>query len=1122
MRMKKTFAFAAAMMLLTAQAFGAGGTIPGLGSEGDPFLIEDILDFQTFCADTSYWDDYTRLDCDLDLSTAGTYTQAPIAGDTDTDSAFDGTAFSGTFDGNDHVISNLTVSGAYYCGLFGILATDSEVKDLGLNNIFITGSYEIIGGLAGFNFGSVTRCYVTGSIVGGSYTGGLIGFNVSSIDDCYARASVDTSGFYIGGLVGFNDDSISNSYSIGSVTGSFVLGGLVGQNFGNITSSFWDTQASGTTDGVGSEDPDPAGAMGRETIDMQTEVTFTDAGWDFVDDDGDPADWYMPVDDYPILAWQVTPDPKYSGGTGIEGDPYIIATIDDWDEFEATSDDWSGYFILTTDIDLAGRTYTQAPIAGDTDTDSTFDGIAFSGTFDGNGYVIRNLTINGAYYCGVFGKTSNAEIQNLGIEDASISCTDRYSGGLVGYKYYGSITGSYSNVDVTSGRDAGGLVGYHDNGNITNSYSSGNVTGGNSVGGLVGENLSGQISDSYAVGTVEANGFFGGLVGYNAGSPDVVNTSYFYIYAGPDTDQGIALDDTQLQDKASFVGFDFAGDPSDGTNDHWMIEPGYMPRLSWQPSPGLEAPNLIDGITTTLSGTGYDNDPFIIANNDDLMEFKNNSSLRIGHYSLTNDINLAGVTYTEAFISESFGGSFNGNGHKISNLTIDAGSGNSLGFFNLLYGSVDNLALNNISISTTGSSIGGMVSHNYYGSITGSSSSGVINGRNSTGGLTGSNYHGEIISSFATGSVNGIWGYIGGLVGNNNKGSIDKSYSNSNVTGNNNVGGLTGWNNYYITDCYSAGRVTGVTDVGGLVGLNYSYGHIIRCYSRGGVTGSDNDIGGLVGDNKGTITSSYSTGVVNGSGYVGGLVGRNIYDITSCFWDTQSSGMTDGVGDAEPDPVGVMGRDTIQMQTITTFTDAGWNFNSVWDGCDGLSYPRLQWQILPGDLVCPYGVDYYDLGVFMGCWLEDFNMFADVSDDGIVNFADVARLALDWMADCSGGCEADVTGDGNANEDDLQVFADQWLRTDECMIADLSGDDIINAKDWAIFSANWLQGREPIFGDITGDFRVDYLDVSRLSAAWLAASAEPSFDADCDLDPDGVIDVLDLVKLAEHWLEGAL
>ena len=69
-----------------------------------------------------------------------------------------------------------------------------------------------------------------------------------------------------------------------------------------------------------------------------------------------------------------------------------------------------------------------------------------------------------------------------------------------------------------------------------------------------------------------------------------------------------------------------------------------------------------------------------------------------------------------------------------------------------------------------------------------------------------------------------------------------------------------------------AGSVSGDTRVGGLAGDNS--GSVIASYATGGVSG-DTRVGGLAGDNSGSVIASYATGSVRGQKYVGGLVGRN-------------------------------------------------------------------------------------------------------------------------------------------------------------------------------------------------------------------------------------------------------
>jgi hypothetical protein len=95
-----------------------------------------------------------------------------------------------------------------------------------------------------------------------------------------------------------------------------------------------------------------------------------------------------------------TAEAKYSGGTGDANDPYQIATADDLLALAADANDYNQYFILTADIDLdpnlPGRqVFTTAVIARDTDNSNySFDGVSFTGVFDGAGHKITKLTID--------------------------------------------------------------------------------------------------------------------------------------------------------------------------------------------------------------------------------------------------------------------------------------------------------------------------------------------------------------------------------------------------------------------------------------------------------------------------------------------------------------------------------------------------------------------------------------------------------------------------------------------------------------------------------------------------------------------------------------------------------
>ena len=139
-------------------------------------------------------------------------------------------------------------------------------------------------GSSGTTQGHITlsNCFSTGAVSDDSssaYVGGLVGVNYASqsITDCYSTGSVSAAGSsdIVGGLVGWNYTStISDCYSSGNVVGGTDVGGLVGSNTsGTINNSFWDIQSSGQTSS--------AGGTGESTAAMKTQSTFTGAGWNF-------------------------------------------------------------------------------------------------------------------------------------------------------------------------------------------------------------------------------------------------------------------------------------------------------------------------------------------------------------------------------------------------------------------------------------------------------------------------------------------------------------------------------------------------------------------------------------------------------------------------------------------------------------------------------------------------------------------------------------------------------------------------------------------------------------------------------------------------------------------------
>jgi hypothetical protein len=135
---------------------------------------------------------------------------------------------------------------------------------------------------------------------------------------------------------------------------------------------------------------------------------------------------------------------------------------------------------------------------------------------------------------------------------------------------------------------------------------------------------------------------------------------------------------------------------------------------------------------------------------------------------------------------------------------------------------------------------------------------------------------------------------VGSLAGWVETGTITDCYAtDAGIAGKTYVGGLVGQNGGSITGCRASGKITGISDVGGLVGGNYGFdadggwysrGNIERCYAAGIVDGL-RAVGGLVGTNRaGVVKDSYSTCDVIGGNSAGGLVGENDGSLSNCYF----------------------------------------------------------------------------------------------------------------------------------------------------------------------------------------------------------------------------------------------
>lgn len=242
----------------------AGNFSGGLGTEADPYHVATLNELESVrtCLDSHFIQT-----ADIDASATSTWNGGdgfyPIG---------DGTAqFSGTYDGDSHVIDYLSINQTgNYRGLFGYIKGSSpytaEVKNVGLTNATVQGTY-MIGVLAGFfDAALIDRCYATGSVTSDALSltdwtnaGGLAGRGYrSKIQNSWAHVTVTAKGYRNGGLVGqmwddaTDSSQILSSFSLGDVVGgSTYTGGLVGMMNGGIIRNSYArgdvTRSSGAT-----------------------------------------------------------------------------------------------------------------------------------------------------------------------------------------------------------------------------------------------------------------------------------------------------------------------------------------------------------------------------------------------------------------------------------------------------------------------------------------------------------------------------------------------------------------------------------------------------------------------------------------------------------------------------------------------------------------------------------------------------------------------------------------------------------------------------------------------------------------------------------------------------------
>ena len=280
----------------------------------------------------------------------------------------------------------------------------------------------------------------------------------------------------------------------------------------------------------------------------------------------------------------------------------------------------------------------------------------------------------------------------------------------------------------------------------------------------------------------------------------------------------------------------------------------------------LVLPTLINSLhaqtAVAPSGTGTSGDAYQITTLNNLYWVTQNSGSWGAYFEQTADIDAStssGWDGGSGFLpigssGTNFSGNYDGQGYAIDGLTINRSSTFGVGLFGYTDGAtISNLGVTNANITGNG----------YVGGFVGYAENSTISDCYSTGAVTGNSFG------------------VGGFVGiNDGTSTISTCYStcSASSSGNQQVGGFVGRNRFYadgstIQNCYARGAADsdGTLYGGGFAGINNSGGTIINCYSTGTVDATDG------GGNPNEV----------------GFSGGNNDTITDCFWDTQTSGITD-------------------------------------------------------------------------------------------------------------------------------------------------------------------------------------------------------------------------------------
>jgi len=879
---------------------------------------------------------------DLDFSDPDSYglgatNQAWKTGDGWTPIGTEVSPFAATFEGNEHVVSNLYIFWLEAnvdprpAGLFGYLDSTAVVTRVGLLKADVIGG-SMVGALAGYSQGTIDRSHSSGNVDGIDQIGGLVGENHGVIQDSSSSARV-LGWSQIGSLAGTNFGSILRSHANGGASGEYEIGGLVGFSRGSVSGSY-------ATGSVACADSHCGGLIGRN----QGQIVESYASGNV------------------LGVWRIgglaginegTISKSYATGRivgaedvgGLIGYNSGLVTMSyATGDVRARTDSSGGLVGLNTgDIvaayaigSVSGLTFVGG-LVGSNEA-GTVRATLSVGRVESNGIVgaligrnvpyddwVTVVVQDSVWDTNVAGQLSDVGEGNppnsRGAPTSVLQGTTDYSGPFENWRL------DVDNADADENPDTG-VDDVWDFGRPdqypalkVDANRDGTATweefGPQSrIAGIQREN---RKYDKDADGLIEVSSLEQlaamGVDRDGNGRPDYSAVRKQFYAAFPISDNEEVCEFCFGYELTRSL--DFADPGSYATG---VVNPDWRSGIGWRPMTlgDFRSPATFDGNEYVIKNL-YSN----VSGLDDRTSEAAGLFARVQEDSVVRNV---GVTNVDITGDNNVGGlAATNEGEVINSYTTGRVSGkDNVGG---LVGSNHRLIRNSHSATQTSgeSRIGGLVGWNTAGSrgqeasITASFASANVTGKSEVGGLVGRNEEGQVVFTYATGSVTG-GSRTGGLVGVNAVGyepsNVTASYATGDVSGQEAAGGIVGANSGSIAASYAAGSVSGTVAVGGLVGDN-SMPWVDR-WDEGG---------------PGTVIATYAAAFVSGESSVGGLAGRNPGRLILSFWDTDVSGQSNGAGEGNV-PTN-SGKTTAELQSPDGFTGVFSVWNIDLDNADG-------------------------------------------------------------------------------------------------------------------------------------------------------------------------------------------